>query len=134
MTGNVTDKLVSNAQSFQQMLVAAESTDPVFAKALLGNVTSPTKTQGGALLMGAITWISAHYGLGWSVDTVTIVSGGIMYISGALLHWWQIYLYRNSLPIPKKAVVEFPPLPIPSLRQSPAVIPTPPPAPPPAHP
>ena len=118
MTSNVTDKLVSNAQSFQQMLVAAESTDPVFAKALLGNVTSPTKTQGGALLVGAITFLSTHYGFGWSVDTVTIVSGAIMYIVGALLHWWQIWLYRTTLPIQRKSQSEFPPLPIPPATSS----------------
>lgn len=103
-----TDRIVSGAQSFQEMLLAAESSDPIFAKALLGSVTSPTKTQGGALIAGVLTYISGHYGFGWSADTIGVVSGAITIAVGYIIHWWQIWMYRKTLPQPPQAL---PPLP-----------------------
>lgn len=95
---NTTDRIVSNAKSFQEMLIAAEAEDPLFAKVLLGNVTSASKTQGGAIIAGAITWASTHYGFGWSDDTVCIVSGAIIMLTGVVIHWAQVFTYRNTLP------------------------------------
>lgn len=96
---STTDTIVRDAQSFQTLLTTAESEDPIFAKALLGNVSSVTNSHFGAVIAGVITAVSTHYGFGWSVETVGVVSTIIMYIVREVIQWVQIFKYRRTLPV-----------------------------------
>ena len=92
------DTIVRQAHSFRDLLNSAETADPVLAKALLGNATNYSTTRGGSIVVGAVSFISGHYGFGWDNDTVLLVSGGVALVADFVLHWWQLLSYRKTLP------------------------------------
>lgn len=94
---NVRDQIIADARTLPGLIAVAQARDPVLANAILGRATSAAKTQGGAAVAGAVTWIAARYGLGWDAGIDEIVAGLITLVAGLAIHWTQVRLHLAVL-------------------------------------
>ena len=79
------DQISKDAQSFGHLLDSANKSSPLFAKALLGSVDNPAKTQAGTLIAGLIAALATSYGLNWSDFTVLVVTSLIMSVFNTVI-------------------------------------------------
>lgn len=96
----VRDQIIADAKTLPGLLAAAQANDPVLANAILGKATNAAMTQVGAVVVGAVTWVAARYGLGWDDKTDEIIAGLITCGAGLAIHWTQVRLHLAVLQEP----------------------------------
>jgi hypothetical protein len=69
------NKAVAEAQTLPDLVKAFETAEPSLATALKGKTLVASKTPWGTLLVTAVGWAAAKYGLHWDSNTVDLVAG-----------------------------------------------------------
>lgn len=77
------DSAVRAAQSLPDLVTKLELVDPSLAARVAGQVQVPW----GRLLVGAVTYASAKWGLGWDQTVDEVVAAGALVVGGYVVSW-----------------------------------------------
>lgn len=88
-----TDRAVSDARDLPSLVNNLSAVNPDLAQQFTGKLLLASRSAPGPFVTGALTWLVAHYALGWSPEFTSMVAGGVVLLAGYALR------YITSAPI-----------------------------------